>query len=59
MSKNGKELLVGVLALAAIISGGFVILGLCVTALASGLNHWVASQGGCDPQQLLGSLAGL
>ena len=59
MSKNGKELLVGVLGMAAVIVGGIAILAVCVNALASGLTHWVASQGGCSPQQLLGSLAGL
>ena len=59
MSANGKELLVSVLALAAIIAGGVVILGVCVNALASGLTHWVASQGGCDPQAFLNSIAGL
>ncbi len=59
MSKNGKELLVGILGLAAIITGGIVILAVCVNAMASGLTNWVASQGGCGHQQFLSSIAGL
>jgi len=59
MSKNGKEVLVGVLGMAGIIIGGIAILGVCVNALAHGLTQWVATQGGCGPQQFLSSIAGL